>query len=637
MSRGWPFSWLTSRSRDQGQTKKQTQELLPEPSPPAPFAEPSAEDKAHRYASQGDRARDLGNWSEAAQQYALALEQRPNWPDIRVQYGHALKESGRLLEAEDAYRRAAGEAADPADALLQLGHALKLQRRYVEAEEAYFASLSHDPNSPHALAELLALGVAPTVLDSHIAAVGVKHDPLTTDPQHSDMPREILIERPPGRMHGRITAVTTTSIRGEILEIPPDVSPVIVCRHGRETLCVIVLERDAEMATMPTDQLDFEIQLPSDVTELLSISLEPEGRPLFGSPVIPLGKATASLLERIAKIESQIGQGSLEATIEKRLERRLIAGATYGVATHVERLLNRQRTLFERQLVTAGSIPRFSRDLPLSIWTTEASHSTRVLLDASEGFGGLGWSAPEVNGGCFSRWMGRHAFVEMPFPLSRTAVMKATIASVASPHLLYGLRVSIASTFVPSWIEPHPSDPAAWIWTALLPADKNTSENISHIALHADDSVAVRGTDKRHSIAIRDIEFAVTSITERAKFRIDGGSFWLLKGWKRSEIAATPRPPRSTVLLPTLMIRESAHIILEGMGLASIEMVVLNETILPVQKTDESQAVFLVNASDWSTDLPNELSISWHSTGIDINALISSIEAKVTTSAHSQD
>lgn len=65
----------------------------------------------------GDRARDAGAWEAAVLHYRAALSRNPNNAPIWVQYGHALKESGRLTEAEIAYRH----ALDVADTHLQLG------------------------------------------------------------------------------------------------------------------------------------------------------------------------------------------------------------------------------------------------------------------------------------------------------------------------------------------------------------------------------------------------------------------------------------------------------------------------------------------------------------------------------------
>src|SRR5215472_3916849 len=80
-----------------------------------------------------DRARNLRQWEHAAQLYRDVLKRNPRRPGIWVQYGHALKESGKLrdpeklAQAESAYRRAISLNPSEADSYLQLGHALKLQ------------------------------------------------------------------------------------------------------------------------------------------------------------------------------------------------------------------------------------------------------------------------------------------------------------------------------------------------------------------------------------------------------------------------------------------------------------------------------------------------------------------------------
>ena len=76
-----------------------------------------------------------------------------------MQYGHALKEQGKLAEAEAAYRWAIGLQPDDADAQLQLGHALKLQGRIEDAHQAYVASMELKP-SKAAFEEALSLGTA---------------------------------------------------------------------------------------------------------------------------------------------------------------------------------------------------------------------------------------------------------------------------------------------------------------------------------------------------------------------------------------------------------------------------------------------------------------------------------------------
>jgi len=96
-----------------------------------------------------DRARDAGDWEAAARLYRKALARNPRNPPIWVQYGHALKESGRLAEAEAAYRRAIAYDPRDADAHLQLGHALKLQGEGEQAELAYLRACALDPSLSH--------------------------------------------------------------------------------------------------------------------------------------------------------------------------------------------------------------------------------------------------------------------------------------------------------------------------------------------------------------------------------------------------------------------------------------------------------------------------------------------------------
>ena len=104
------------------------------------------------------RAFDERQWQLAARYYADVLEQWPNNAAVWVQFGHAVKESGRVTEAEAVYRHSIQLNPAVADTHLQLGHALKLQGRTSEAIEAYAAALSLEPRPQYAADELMGLG-----------------------------------------------------------------------------------------------------------------------------------------------------------------------------------------------------------------------------------------------------------------------------------------------------------------------------------------------------------------------------------------------------------------------------------------------------------------------------------------------
>jgi tetratricopeptide (TPR) repeat protein len=108
--------------------------------------------------TRADRAREAGDWTLAARLSVKALARSPGKSPIWVQYGHVLKEAGRLDEAQAAYRRGIYYDPQAADPYLHLGHALKLQGRPEEAESAYISALALDPSSPDAAIELVAFG-----------------------------------------------------------------------------------------------------------------------------------------------------------------------------------------------------------------------------------------------------------------------------------------------------------------------------------------------------------------------------------------------------------------------------------------------------------------------------------------------
>jgi tetratricopeptide (TPR) repeat protein len=92
---------------------------------------------AARLIRRADKARDTGDYSEAAKFYSRALKLDPTRTGIHAQYGHMLKEVGRYAEAEAAYRRALSQSPSYGEIHLQLGHLLKLTGRTEQAAEAY--------------------------------------------------------------------------------------------------------------------------------------------------------------------------------------------------------------------------------------------------------------------------------------------------------------------------------------------------------------------------------------------------------------------------------------------------------------------------------------------------------------------
>jgi len=95
--------------------------------------------------ARADRARDSRDWTAAARDYAVAIED--GWGDVRlqVQLGHALKELGRYGEAEAAYRRFLEAMPFDTDIHLQLGHLFNKQDDPASALHWYERALQLAP------------------------------------------------------------------------------------------------------------------------------------------------------------------------------------------------------------------------------------------------------------------------------------------------------------------------------------------------------------------------------------------------------------------------------------------------------------------------------------------------------------
>lgn len=104
--------------------------------------------------SRADAANAARDWPAAEAGYAAALEIKPSLTAIWVQYGHSLKEQGRLEAAEQAYRRAVALDGSVADTHLQLGRVIKMQNRLDEARDCYQRAYRLDPQSEQCRREI---------------------------------------------------------------------------------------------------------------------------------------------------------------------------------------------------------------------------------------------------------------------------------------------------------------------------------------------------------------------------------------------------------------------------------------------------------------------------------------------------
>lgn len=82
--------------------------------------------RARLHFGEGDRWRDSGDWTKAANSYRLGLNENPAIFELWVQYGHALKESGQFGAAGEAYHKALEIRPMDADLHVQLGHYYKV-------------------------------------------------------------------------------------------------------------------------------------------------------------------------------------------------------------------------------------------------------------------------------------------------------------------------------------------------------------------------------------------------------------------------------------------------------------------------------------------------------------------------------
>src|SRR5260221_1885726 len=112
--------------------------------------------KVGEFIREGDSANAAQRWAVAERAYLRALSRNPRLPHIWIQYGHSLKEQGKLAEAEQAYWESIA-LNRTAESYLQLGHVLKIQSRLSEARLAYATAHALDPGLRDPVEELARL------------------------------------------------------------------------------------------------------------------------------------------------------------------------------------------------------------------------------------------------------------------------------------------------------------------------------------------------------------------------------------------------------------------------------------------------------------------------------------------------
>lgn len=94
---------------------------------------------SYKKISEARNAARSQNWAKAEYIYSTVLQHHPNMAAIWVQYGHALKEQGKVEQATEAYVKAA-TIVPTVDTFLQLGHGYRLLGLDSLAKEAFAKS-----------------------------------------------------------------------------------------------------------------------------------------------------------------------------------------------------------------------------------------------------------------------------------------------------------------------------------------------------------------------------------------------------------------------------------------------------------------------------------------------------------------
>jgi hypothetical protein len=388
--------------------------------------------QAKQFAQLGDRERDARNWAAAAAHYAEALGHRREWPEIWVQYGHALKEGGDLAAAERAYATAREMRPDDADVHLQLGHALKLQKRTVEAGQAYLEALHLAPSLGGARDELANLGWTKSKINGWLR-------------RRAEQPRAVSASAPVAPLGGEVDSVGTTEIGGRLQGLSQEALPLtVVCRRRG-----VVMARHEVEAVADDGTAEFRLVLPSEIvhTEIapLHLQLEPIGVELRNSPVMLPSLSTAEFYSRVERLEYEVDR--LSRMVDDNIGR-VSEAISFDTFARVSSMLEHQRAIFERQLLNAGLQP-----------AADAAPSGR--LSATQMFPGWGWYAAEEGvGGKAIQWMGRSARLLVDLQEECDHLVALQVEEAMSPAIAGGLRVSANGVELDCWTERAGDGPA---------------------------------------------------------------------------------------------------------------------------------------------------------------------------------
>lgn len=116
-----------------------------------------------RYFRRAEAIRGPGNWAKAARLYEEGLRWHGDRPGQWLQYGHALKESGRIGPAIQAYLTAIRIDPDVAEFHFQLGLAREGLGNHIRAMKCYERALALDPAMEKAEQELRRLMQTPAL------------------------------------------------------------------------------------------------------------------------------------------------------------------------------------------------------------------------------------------------------------------------------------------------------------------------------------------------------------------------------------------------------------------------------------------------------------------------------------------